>query len=349
MSKMRALWLVVLVGCGRVGFDPVAVTGDALSDPVRLVVGVEGMTASYLYVLQYTPGAPASAAITRTGPIRLAGVGDTRGRGLAPFAPDQVLVGSGQTAVLEVVELDTRAPVRTIAVAGLDNTHGLCALPSGRIVAGEYGPSPNRVNEYTVTPTTSSLASVVTTNTLVSTGTLCTCAAPSDDELYLTEEDANTDMDGDVVRLVRTAPATWQETHRLVGSTLLTAKYGPNHGTGFWTIVVSAGALYAFPIRRMGSQIPTLIRCPIPDIQAANCGELAKLPPDTSAEATLQGGTLVPHTDEILFATNRRLYRYDASNDAWVELLDMWLAFDDLVDASGTPDQMHQVRNLVIW
>jgi hypothetical protein len=336
--------------------DPSWSPAPAAGQTVEVIAGVQGVAASYLrrFLVQ--------ATVQEAGPaLRLDALGGATLRGLSPVGPGELLAGNGFAAAAERVSRATTPDATpalesagTFALTGggaaeevvVHNVHGACALPNGHLILGEHGSGPgNAVAEYAPAGNGFVFVRSVYLTNLVS-GSMSHCAARSSSELYLADYAANTDEDGDVVRLALEG-GTWKATHRFDMSAFGVA----GHLTGVYSFVLHTnGQLYIFPLRRFGNRLRRLIRCPTPDIRAKNCSELGELPPDTTTAVNgpdaIQGAVQLPGSDDLLFATNRRIYRYSLADERWDELFDMW-AGADLKAASGAPDTMAQLRNIV--
>ena len=356
--------LGLLTGCVRFGFDadhapemdPSAASHSTATPTARMVaaswehpmamtthqviLGIQGKSGSYLRQLSVTGDHMTSLQLLELD------LGGSSLRGLARLASGDLLAGNGFTPLAQQLSGASMTSEGTLALGGVNNLHGICTLPGGNLIVGEFGTGKgNRVVEFRPTAGGFAVERPVYTSQLGG-GSLSHCAAPSDTELYSTEYGAMDDLDGDVVRLVL-EDGTWTETHRFDSSSFALDRHGPDHHTAVYSFVLHTdGWLYIFPLRRHGNRVRGLIRCPTPDITANRCQELGALPPDTSTDLNspdaIQGAAQVPGSDDLLFATNRRVYRYTPSTDTWVELLDLYSL--DWPQA----DPMRQLRNLVL-
>lgn len=351
------LTLHVLAGCGRLGFehrdepDEPPIPADARAPDAAshvLYVAVQGASASHVQLLHYDGAAASvqSRIAKNLASVRIDAIEGSRLRSLMRLDSDTLTVGmGGQNSHLLALQGESLTAGATHDFTGvLRNTHGHCYLPNGNVIAGEYSTGlGNNVAEFSRTGDTFQYSGQVY-STVHNGSTLTHCIAPTNDELFLADQNATNDRDGDVVRLLRAGP-NWSETHRLDLSDL-------GVETSVYSFVIHSGFLYAFPLRRDLAQVQSLLRCPTSDIQAGNCVELSDLPADqgggANGEDAIQAAVLVPGGQEILFATNRRLYRYDLGDDAWQELYDMGAGFDDLLTAGGDVDPLEVVRGLVI-
>jgi hypothetical protein len=315
---------------------------DIIAQPPagQIALGIQGRKNSYVYQL----------ALRTNGDVKRVGIAsrlDGLGTGLRCLTIDngQWVIGHGFNSALRFIDPRTLQG-EVAAVSQLNNVHGICRAQNGDFVLGEYGMgSGNRVALYTVSQTPLSVSRKTSVfNTTVSAGTLSHCVATSS-TIYLTDYNASADRDGDVVRL--DLNGTWQQTARFDISTFGTA----GHSSAIYTFVVHPdGHLYAFPMRRFGSRLKRLIRCPLSDISAANCQQLATLPADTSTSdygpGTLMGSALEASGD-ILFSTGEGVYRYRLASDSVSKLYDLTAHTSDLQPASGGTDSITYVRTLV--
>ena len=90
----------------------------------------------------------------------------------------------------------------------------------------------------------------------------------------------------------------------------------------------------------------------MPAINADSCTELGSLPPDghwgVDGPDAIQGAAQIPGHQDMLFATNRRIYRYQLATLSWVELYDMWSDMAELKGPGGEQDTMQVLRGLLI-
>jgi len=326
---------------------------------LKLFLALEGTKASYFRTLTYDPTAAPNKAVALAGPpLRLDGVQGGAVRGLTRHTDGTFLAGNGEdptaqrirsdgTKLLGLLTLNNgTAPDVQVPV----NIHGLCALPGGNLIVGEYGSGTgNAVAEYTLSAGGASASFLRPVHaTKMSAGTLSHCVG-TDTVLYMTELDANTDANGDVVRLTL-GSAGWAEAGRLDTSSL-DALHGATKTAIYTFMRHTDGPLYIFPLRRFDNQIKQLIRCSPPGLLAAGCTLRGTLPPDTSSSpngpGTLNVAVQVPGSADLLFATNSRLYRYRLTSDTYEELLNLSASFVDLKSASGAADTLKQVRGLL--
>lgn len=334
---------------------PVVPPENAGTKTVQLIVGVQAKTGSYVRQVTYDPSTPGQEVEGSTiQALRLDTISGSKIRGLSRLGQN-VIAGNGFAPAAELASvspLKSRGKVALSDAGPMKNIHGVCTLPNGHLIVGEFGMGTgNLVAEYAPGGAGFVFLRQVYKTTL-SSGSLSHCAARTSTELYITDYAGATDLDGDVVRLVLEG-GQWKVSHRFDTSAFNQAKYGPNHQTSIYTFVLHRGdgQLYIFPLRRFGSRVRGLIRCPTPNIDEANCVELGELPPDPSTAVNgpdaIQGAAQLPNSEDIVFSSNRRLYRYEPSSDTWVELFDLWSSFVDLRTKSGTQDIMLQVRGLL--
>jgi hypothetical protein len=345
------LAVLSLAGCARFGFDarpsPVAdagarpddavtrgdgrhgtagdarptVNADGATRPTRLrfAMIVQGQVASFLELLDLDLDAPAATSVSKAGgALRLDAISGNMARSLTVWG-DTLLVGSG-AASAERVGLD---PLRSLGPVTfdssstpvledrVDNLHGLCTV-AGRVIGGEFGhwQAGNAVGAFVEAgASTFRFAIPLYRTTTAEGGSLSECAGTATD-LYLADYGASADTTGTVVQL---SGSDWNfvAAHRFDPTAFQGAATTP-----IYSIVLHTnGSLYLFPQRRYGSQLRTLVRCPAADISAANCVALGLLPPDAGGGGDvpdgLQGAAQIPGRDDMLFSTNRQLYRYN--------------------------------------
>jgi hypothetical protein len=372
---------IVLCGCGRLGFASHAATADAdaappadadaassadadaaptdsawdagadAASPVarEVIVAVQGIYGSYLVSLRWRPGSGAPADLGET-PLRLDTLGDHGIRSVTLLEDGTLLVGSGYTPTGVFVSTDPLSERMPMQLVGgpLTNAHGLCGLPGGNVVVGEYSMNDgNEVAEYApgADGDLTFVRSVYTTT--VTKGSLTECRAVSDTEIYAADADTTTEVDGDVLRLVL-VDGGWTEVARFDLSSFATDVYGV-HDTPLWAFALLGGELYVFPSQRHTTRIPNLIRCTLPDL--TECQELGALPPDDVLTVddpdTIQGADAVPGTRQLLFSTHRAVYRYDLETDLYQEIYDLAGSLS-FVGPGGEDDSVRKVRQVVV-
>ncbi|MCA9664167.1 MAG: hypothetical protein KC503_01225 [Myxococcales bacterium] len=329
-------------------------TVDFPSGPTHaVVIAIEGLKASYVRRLALA-ASPLAARVDGP-PVRLLDIADTNVRSLTRLGDGTMLAG-GSTTTAQRISADGRALLGAVAFnspAGIpdnqvvNSLHGLCTLPGGNVVAGEFDGAPGAaIAEFAVsTAGVTRVGSIA--QTTVSGGTLSNCYAPSNNELYFTDLDANTDSDGDVVRLLRELSG-WVVVGRFDMSAF-DARMNTQASAASAFVRHSNGSLYIFPTRRFGQQVKHLIRCSTLNLDQAGCTLLGTLPPDTNVingPGLINDAVQIPGRDDMLFVTNEALYVYRLASNTTSMLLD--LRFTDLLTA-GSADSVHQIRALVVF
>jgi len=343
-------------GSGQPGPGP----GSDASGPVQLILGIQGKQGSFLRRLTYDPTLPAGQQVSLAQTTHLETMTGSQVRGLSLIGAGRLLAGNGFTLSAEVVGFAPLKSEGALVFAGgasaptLGNIHGACRLPSGHLIAGEFSTKAGNTVEELALSDGRYVRVRKVYETIITGGALSHCAAPSDSEVYLTDYDGLADKDGDVVRLTLQGGA-WKLERRFDASAFAAAKYGPEYGGAIYSFVAHrAGALYLLPLRRHGKRLRRLIRCQTPDISAAGCVELGLLPPDSGvgAKDAIQGAAQLPDSEDLIFASNSKLYRYEleagGGAGSWEELYDLRSSTADLTGPSGAVDVLAQVRNLLV-
>lgn len=335
-----------------------AVPPDVANFTSRIFLGVQGQAGSYVFRLGYAPSAAGAGVAERDGdPLVVPDVGS----GLRSFseAPDgRLLVGGGWTQQVPIVASDGKSIVGQLSFDSTgaapedtpQNTHGLCPRQgTGSLIVGEFGSGAgNAVSEYALTGDVASYQRSVF-RTVLAGGTLARCQAEGG-EIWLSEIDAQSDTQGDVVYHKLLASNVWAESGRF-DSTLFDQLHGGS-GTLIYAFVRhSSDAIYLFPLYRFGARFKELIRCPL-NLDTTLCAAAGPLPPDLSASINGADAILaaqqLPGSEEVLFSSNRALYHYDLAGQQYTELYDLRAGFADLRTGAGAVDNIVQVRGMVL-
>jgi hypothetical protein len=271
-------------------------------------------------------------------------------RSLTQLADGRLAAGSGARADLEVWSPgDTTTTLTTLdhgtaaAEQRAGDAHGLCGLTDGSLVIGEFsGSTGNAVSQYAWTGERASFLRGVHLTTL-SRGCLGGCVQRGN-TLWLTVLDANDDGDGDVVQMSLDTDDNWQLEARFDTST-----YPGGTTTPIYAVAPHTdGNLYLFPMHRFGSRLSNLIRCNRNNINAAQCSDVGPLP--STGSTSLRGAdalfaaTQLAGTNDLIFTTNRALYRYRLAAAEFDELL----VYADAGLPVGQPSALDQVRAMVV-
>jgi len=353
-----ALTTLLLSCCGRIGFDSLANEAPGRADAAvadgsngaehKILIGVQGMSASYVVSLLWAPGSALPARVAEP-PLRLDLMNGPSLRSFLSLDESSVFAGSGSTPSGVVISSEplTELSTRQTVLGTLNNFHGACALPGGNFIAGEFTVgSGNQVEEYSVSANGDLTAVRPVYTTTVNRGVLAKCHAVSDTEIYLVDNDSTNDVDGDLVRLTQNA-GVWSEVARFDLSQFAMATYGV-HQTSLWGFAIVSDEIFAFPIHRHANRIPNLIRCSLPNLD--NCVELGGLPPDateTSNDPDLIQGVAAASAGQLVFTTGRSLFRYDLVENQYYELIDLSSSLT-LLDENGMTDPILALRNIVV-
>jgi hypothetical protein len=241
--------------------------------------------------------------------------------------PDKkIVVTDGNRPSGALIALDnslSAMPMISGATPELSGYHGVCVLPNGDYILGQFGLSFN-VNQY------SSSGSYIRTVYTTNINSLTTCHAISDTELLLIDYNANNDNNGDLVRM-ELVGTSWEEVSRWDQS----ASSLPELSSIYSFAVLSNGDIYILPQNPAASRNKKMILCANGDL--AVCGAIGN---DiiSADDGFAQGLAVIPGTDDLIFATNKRLVRFNTNDFSTVDLL---LDFGDLPSVG-------QVRHIII-
>lgn len=276
-------------------------------------------------------------------------------RSMTAAADGRLLVGSGYDLTVVVLPADASAISGQLSfdhgVATVeqipDDAHGLCVLPGdGSLVVGEYSAQTgNAITQYSLVGSAATFARPVALTSSFR-GVMAGCGGLGSDRLYAAELDATGDSTGDVVHYERVGES-WSETSRLSFVEL-----GFPQSLVYALAVHEGRGVYMLPMLRFGGRYADLLRCPLTSLTATGCTSAGPLPPDISATPNgadvLMAATRIDSTDELLFSSNRAVYRYRLLDGEYEEIFDLAPVIGGLRTTTGEVDNFGQVRGLVV-
>lgn len=315
--------LPIGMGCGALD-QQLKIYGSGSTTPTPpaekttyIYLASENSTASQIHRFLYDSKTKSISFMNSWNATNISGA-SIRGMTLGPSG--QILVGGGSVATgyaagnwVDSTLTSSTNWNGTSTGSHAENLHGVCSLPNGNLILGEYDAA-KKAYEYTSSG--SFLREVYATSEGSGVAGMGDCYAVSNDEVLISVVDTWASFDyGKVIRLVRQPDQSWA----VSGNIFSQADYNSANtlNLNLWAFAVHTnGRIYLPSWARTNNganaAVTQLVECSSANLLHSNCSLVGQTIASGDT-GRIDSIAQVSGTNDLIYVTQNKLYRYDYS------------------------------------